>query len=167
MIDKTSPPAAMAVRTEGRYQHRLQVGVHELTVDEPTRFGGFDAGPTPYGLLSAALAACTSMTLHFFAAKRGLGLPPFRVEVRHEKIHAQDCMDCLRGAGSKIDRFERRILFDGFVDTATQAAVIEIANRCPVDVTLRSQASVETRVAIGIVAAPPALVDSWTRDRAL
>ena len=40
----------------------IAAGSHRLHADEPAGVGGTNRGPTPYGLLSAALAACTSMT---------------------------------------------------------------------------------------------------------
>jgi uncharacterized OsmC-like protein len=155
MSDAGEPRAAVAVKAEGgRYQHEVEVGGHRIVVDEPTRFGGLDAGPTPYDLLSAALASCTAMTIHFFAARDRLVLPPFRVEVRHQRVHARDCLDCVEGASGRIDRFERRIVLQLPVDRPTEEALLHIAGKCPVDVTLRSNASVGT--AIGIDADPSA-----------
>ncbi len=48
---------------EGRLQQAILAGPHRLIADEPKALGGDDTGPTPYGLLLAALGACTTMTL--------------------------------------------------------------------------------------------------------
>ena len=147
MSEMPRNPAAVARKsTEGRFLHTVQMGAHSIVADEPGRFGGLDAGPSPYDLLSAALAACTSMTLHLFAEGRKLVLPPFQVEVRHEKIHAEDCLGCVEGGKAKIDRFQRRIIFDGPIEEGVGALLLRIADKCPVDITLKSTASVLTRL---------------------
>lgn len=38
-------------------RHRVRIGPHRLTVDEPEAAGGTDTGPTPVELLLAALGA--------------------------------------------------------------------------------------------------------------
>ncbi|HET7361045.1 MAG TPA: alpha/beta fold hydrolase, partial [Salinimicrobium sp.] len=42
---------------------QIKAGEHYFLADEPESEGGNDYGPTPYELISAALAACTSMTI--------------------------------------------------------------------------------------------------------
>lgn len=141
-------PAAIAVRGEGAFQQHVSIGGHRITADEPLALGGLDTGPTPYDLLTAALATCTAMTLVFYANRNGVALPPFRVEVRHQRVHAQDCADCANSDQARVDRFERRILFDSPIDEATSATVARIANKCPVDLTLKSPATVATSILV-------------------
>ncbi|MBV8195881.1 MAG: OsmC family protein [Candidatus Dormibacteraeota bacterium] len=64
-----------------RYAQTIRVGHHTLTSDEPPALGGGDAGPSPYGLLLASLAACTSITLAMYAAKKEWELGPVHVEL--------------------------------------------------------------------------------------
>ncbi|MEM6944803.1 MAG: alpha/beta fold hydrolase, partial [Pseudomonadota bacterium] len=45
------------------FLQNLALGGHRMLADEPKRLGGTGQGPTPYQFLSAALAACTSMTI--------------------------------------------------------------------------------------------------------
>ena len=79
---------------EGLYAHRIVAGGHLLRADEPASIGGRDTGPTPYGLLLAALGSCTSMTVRMYAERKKWPLERVRVGLNHEKIHAQDCADC-------------------------------------------------------------------------
>lgn len=118
---------------------------HEWLADEPVDVGGTDLGPTPYDLLSAALASCTSMTLQLYARRKGLALDEAIVRVRHEKIHAEDCAQCETREG-RIDRFERAIVLKGELDRAARARLLEIADRCPVHRTLSSEIVIETRL---------------------
>jgi putative redox protein len=51
--------------------------------DEPAANGG-DAGPSPFGLLLSALAACTAMTLRMYAEGKGRALATIKVEIRYD-----------------------------------------------------------------------------------
>lgn len=121
---------------------------HALTADEPAEVGGTDLGPSPYGLLSAALAACTTMTLRMYANRKQWPLDQATATVRHEKIHAADCADCTSsddaGIGAKIDVFHRELTIAGELDDAQRARLLEIADRCPVHRTLHGEIKVRT-----------------------
>ena len=57
---------------QGKFQAMVSSGQHRLIADEPVSYGGFDSGPSPYDYLSAALGACTVMTLRMYADRKGL-----------------------------------------------------------------------------------------------
>src|SRR5438309_1524605 len=78
----------------GKFQQEIAIGPHRLLADEPTSVGGEDSGPTPYELLTAALGACTAMTVRLYADQNKLPLERVRVNLRHNKIHASDCSEC-------------------------------------------------------------------------
>jgi putative redox protein len=130
---------------EGLVQE-IDAGRHRLLADEPVEKGGTDAGPDPYGLLCAALGACTSMTLRLYARNKGWPLLGVTVVVRHEKIYAVDCAECETKEG-RIDRLQREIALVGPLDGAQRQRLLEIANRCPVHRTLTSEVRIETRLA--------------------
>jgi len=123
--------------------HTIRAGRHELRADEPARLGGTDTGPTPYDLLLAALGSCTAMTLRLYADARGWPLEGVRVELRHEKIHAEHCASCETQAG-KLDRIERTVHLEGPLDDDQRRRLLEIADRCPVHRTLESEVLIET-----------------------
>jgi putative redox protein len=50
------------------------VGASEFPVGGPDGIGHVSAGPNPYDLLSASLAACTAMTVRFQAKRQKLPL---------------------------------------------------------------------------------------------
>jgi putative redox protein len=107
----------------GRFQTRLELPGGAILADEPAEVGGLGSGPTPYQLLSAALAACTSMTLRLYAERKGWDLPPFHVEVSHSFVTPRD-------------RFDRHIVFSHPLSPEWRARLLEIADRCPVHRTL-------------------------------
>ncbi len=141
------PPAEGAVEVRetgtGRFQQEVRVGHHRLVADEPTSVGGDDAGPSPYDLLAAALGVCTSMTVRMYAAHKQLPLEGVGVEVCHAKVHAQDSE---RGGSAKIDRLTRRLTFEGSLDDAQRARLLEIADRCPVHRTLERENEIVTEL---------------------
>jgi uncharacterized OsmC-like protein/alpha/beta superfamily hydrolase len=131
----------VAVTGSQGYQTRIQAGPHVLVADEPASVGGEDTGPTPYGLLSAALAACTSMTLQMYARRKKIRLDEARVAVTHQKIHARDCESC-ETADGKVDQFARRITLKGEMTADQRARMLEIADLCPVHRTLHGEVEI-------------------------
>ena len=79
---------------QSKFQNIVQAGPHRLFSDEPASVGGADTGPSPYDLLSAALGACTSMTLRMYADFKKLPLGAVTVDISHDKVHARDCAEC-------------------------------------------------------------------------
>lgn len=130
---------------EGRYALDLFAGPHRLRADEPREAGGDDTGPSPYELLSAALASCTAMTLRMYAERKGWRVGRIHVAVRHEKIHARDCAECETRVG-RIDRFERVVEIEGELPQVQRERLLEIADRCPVHRTLTGEVRIETRL---------------------
>lgn len=130
----------------GKFQQRVRIGRHSLLADEPERYGGLDSGPGPYDYLSAALGACTTMTMRMYAERKGIEADRFSVRVSHGKVHAEDCVDCGEGREGRIDRFERLIRIEGEVDETTRQRLLEIADKCPVHKTLEAGSAVVTRL---------------------
>ena len=118
-------------------------GGHALIADESASYGGTDKGPSPYDLLSAALASCTTMTLRMYARHKKLDLQSSTVRVKHSKIHAQDCEDC-ESANGKIDEFQRELTVEGNLTVEQWQRLLEIADKCPVHRTLHSEVKVRT-----------------------
>ncbi len=117
-------PAAL-----GDFQTAIDVRGIRIVADEPVEVGGDGSGPTPYELLSAALAACTSMTLRMYARRKGWVLPPFSVSVTHAIVPDG-------GDGRPRDRFNRYVAFDDAIDPEQRLKLLEIADKCPVHRTL-------------------------------
>jgi putative redox protein len=139
-------PADGAVRVAesgpGRLTQHISARRHRLTADEPHPVGD-DAGPTPYDFLLAALGACTSMTVRMYADRKQWPLERIVVDSRHSRIHANDCAECETATGM-VDRIERDITLIGPLDADQRAKLLDIADRCPVHRTLRSEVSIQT-----------------------
>jgi len=111
---------------------------HGFVADEPQEDGGDDLGPTPYELLTAALGACTAMTLQMYARRKGIPLHEVAVQVEHERTYARDCADCEEPKDGKIDVIRRKIVLRGPLDEAQRQELLGVAARCPVHKTLRA-----------------------------
>ena len=123
------PVAADAEAEEtglGKFQLALRSGGSRWLADEPATVGGLGSGPTPYNLLSSALAACTTMTLRHYADSKGWPVTRIRTAVSHQKDKV----------ASPPDVFSRRVSIDGTLTQAQRAQLLDMAQRCPVHRTL-------------------------------
>jgi len=116
-----------------------------LVADEPIAVGGTNTGPTPYDYLTAGLGACTAMTLRMYADRKKWPLEEAVVHLSHGKIHAADCQACESKEG-RVDRIEREVTLVGDLDAAQKQRLMEIADRCPVHRTLKSESMIDTRL---------------------
>ncbi|WP_373055980.1 alpha/beta fold hydrolase [Zunongwangia sp. H14] len=124
---------------------QIKAGPHNFIADEPVNIGGDNFGPTPYELLSAGLAACTSMTLQMYARRKKWHLKNVETHVDYTRQHAADCENCEKN-DSKIDTFLREIIIDGEVNEKQKAKLLEIADKCPVHKSLTGKIQVKTKL---------------------
>jgi len=135
----TEPRSVVVTETGvGKFQQTIRAGRHSLVADEPVDVGGLDSGPGPYDLLLAALGACTSMTLRLYADRKQLPLERTSVKLTHSRIHAADCETCETKEGM-LDRIDKDITVEGPLDADARAQLLEIAEKCPVNRTLKSE----------------------------
>ena len=137
--------AQVIVSSEAGLAQEIVSGNHRWRSDEPAPFGT-DTGPAPYDLLLASLGACTSMTLRLYAKRKGWDLQRVIVRLQHSRIHAEDCADCETKEGF-LDRIDREIELTGRLDDAQKQSLLEIAERCPVHRTLKSEIDIRTSLA--------------------
>lgn len=143
-IPRTKHQVVANLGAEG-FTTQLKAGNHYLTADEPRSVGGNDFGPTPYDLISAALAACTSMTIQMYARRKEWALTNVETHVNYFKKHADDCTDCSSDS-AKIDFFERFVVIEGELDEKQRERILQIADRCPVHRTLHEKVKITTQM---------------------
>ncbi len=143
----SAEPGSVVARTYSTgFRTEIAAGDHAILADEPANVGGTNLGPSPYELLSSALAACTTMTLKMYAGFKKLDLESVTVRVVHDKIHADDCLDCENKTG-KIDEFRRELTLEGDLTDEQRERMLEIADKCPVHKTLHSEIKIRTELA--------------------
>ena len=116
-----------------RYRVDIASGLHKLVADEPQQTGGKDQGPTPYGLLLSALAACTSITLKMYCERKSWPLEKAEVELRFTRS----------GDESLI---ERTVTLFGPLGDEQRSRLAEIAERTPVTLTLKNGVQIRTEI---------------------
>jgi uncharacterized OsmC-like protein/pimeloyl-ACP methyl ester carboxylesterase len=141
-------PRQVVVREtrNSKFQQTVTVGPHHLVADEPAAAGGDDTGPGPYDFLLAGLGACTSMTMRLYADRKSLPVQRITVTLTHGKIHAEDCAECETHEGM-LDQIDRVIAIEGALDAEQRRKMMEIADKCPVHRTLKSEIRILTRTA--------------------
>lgn len=132
---------------QGKFLNHVVAGRHRSLADEPESIGGFDAGMSPYDYLAAALGACTTMTVRMYADHKKLPLDRVVVEVNHDKVHSDDSAAASGGARRRVDQFTRRLHLTGDLDDETRRRMLEIADRCPVHLTLHESSKIVTVLA--------------------
>ena len=142
-----SIPSSVAMATIGAPASPSDLGhlLGRMTEDIESR-GEANTGPTPYDYLVAALGACTSMTIRLYADRKQWPVEGVTVRLKHQKIHAEDCEQCETKSNGKIDSIEREIELLGPLGEAQRARLMEIADRCPVHRTLRSDIAIGSRL---------------------
>lgn len=144
MTDQHTSPGVVVVRgAADGFVQEIVAGAHVFASDEPAPVGGTDTGPTPYDLLLAALGSCTSMTLGMYARRKGWPLERVTVRLTHSRVHAEDCAAC-ETRDAKLTLIERTLNLEGPLDDEQRDRLVQIANRCPVHLTLTSTIEIRT-----------------------
>jgi len=118
-----------------RYTQKITTGKHTFFSDEPEELNGQDKGPAPFELLLSALGSCTSITLSMYAERKNIKLDVIHVRLNY--IPPND----IDGSSSRITR---KIHLEGDFTEEQHDRMLEIANRCPVHRTLRSNVDISS-----------------------
>jgi putative redox protein len=125
--------ASTTVDSEAGYAQTIESAGHRLSADEPKAAGGGDTGPAPYGLLLAALGACTSITLRMYAERKGWTLGQIHIELRHVK-------------NQDSEHIERDLRFGAALSDEQRGRLGEIAEKTPVTKTIKAGTAIQTRL---------------------
>jgi putative redox protein len=78
------------------------------------------------------------MTVALYARRKAWPLEEVIVRLSHSRIHAVDCAECETKAG-RLDRVDWTLQFRGDLAPEQRTRLLEIAQKCPVHRTLRSE----------------------------
>lgn len=141
-----TPPDVIVRGNAHGFLQKIEAGGHRLEADEPVSIGGSGAAPDPYEYLLAGLGACTSMTVGLYARRSKWPLEEVIVGLRHSRVHAKDCAECETASGM-LDRIDVEVEVTGPLSDEQRAKLLEIAHKCPVHRTLKSEIEIRVRPA--------------------
>jgi putative redox protein len=145
VLDLPAGTVTVTERGTGKFAQEIRMGNHVVYADEPLGTGD-DTGPNPYDLLLAGLGACTSMTVRMYADHKQIPLDHVSVQLHHDRVHVEDC-DPDANPGCRIEHIDRVISLGGALSDDQRAALLAVADRCPVHRTLSADKQILTTLA--------------------
>jgi uncharacterized OsmC-like protein/esterase/lipase len=136
MPSEGAPGAIASEIGAGLFETRITIGETQFTADEPAGVGG-GLGPTPFDLVCAGLAACTTMTLRLYADRKGIPLAHASAHVVHTR----------RKDAAPADHFARTLTLKGPLSDEDRLRLLAISERCPVDLALARGSEVTVALA--------------------
>ncbi len=100
----------------------IRIRHHSLLTDASTAEGGDDQGPSPHDLYDAALGACKSVTLMWYAKKKGIAVDDVRTEVTSDGSQER--------AG--VYKIHTKVVVSGTFSDTEFAQLVAAAEKCPV-----------------------------------
>jgi putative redox protein len=88
------------------------------------------------------------MTVALYARRKGWPLEEVIVRLSHSRIHAVDCAECETKTG-RLDRVDWTLEFLGDLAPEQRTRLLEIAQKCPVHRTLRSEVHIPAPSVVG------------------
>jgi putative redox protein len=119
-------------------RHEVRIGPHTLAADASIGDGGGGLGPNPHDLYDAALGACESLTVLWYAKRKGI--PVESIEVTVERDQSQE--------KTGIYRLDTKLKLGGKLTDAQRRELLAVASKCPV---YKLMTSVQTIIATSLV----------------
>jgi putative redox protein len=119
-------------------RHEVRIGPHILAADSSIADGGEGLGPNPHDLYDAALGACESLTVLWYAKRKGI--PVETIEVTIERDQSEE------KAG--IYRLASKLKLGGKLTDAQRLELLSVASKCPVH---KLMTSVQTIIQTSLV----------------
>jgi putative redox protein len=116
-------------------RHEVRVGPHVFAADASIAEGGEGLGPNPHDLYDAALGACESLTLLWYAKRKNIPLENVEVTVERDQSEER----------TGIYRLDTKLKLGGKLTDAQRRELLAVASKCPVHKLMTSvQTIIET-----------------------
>lgn len=131
----------------GLFSFCIESSEHRFIVDEPVDSGGDNLGMGPFDLLASSLAACTAMTLKYYAQHKKIDWGLFNVTVQARTTKNPE-------SGEAVLELVRNIYFEDALSDDLVYKATEIANKCPVHRALTGKIQLVTESFAGTLTPP-------------
>ena len=137
MSDTSDTGQMLASASMGASGFRVEVETEGRTIiaDEPASLGGADEGPSPFGLLYAALSSCVLITIRMYARRKEWALEGASIRLGPS-----------RRPGGPVESIRIELGLEGELTDEQRARLLDIAGKCPVHRTLEREVPIETRL---------------------
>jgi putative redox protein len=116
-------------------RHEVRVGPHTFAADASIGDGGEGLGPNPHDLYDAALGACESLTVLWYANRKGI--PVENIEVTVERDQSEE--------RTGIYRLRSKLKIGGRLTDGQRQELLSVASKCPISKLMTSvQTVIET-----------------------
>jgi putative redox protein len=116
-------------------RHEVRVGPHTFGADATIGEGGEGLGPNPHDLYDAALGACESLTVLWYANRKGIPVENIEVTVARDQSEER----------TGIYRLDTKLKLGGKLTEAQRQELLSVASKCPVHKLMTSvQTIIET-----------------------
>ncbi len=132
------PQSTVIVKTGKGYCSEAYTANHYFLVDEPIQSGGSDAGPSPSEYLSAALAACKTITARMYADRKSMPLEKITTRVHMKQENDAN--------GMKKSDFYVDLNLEGELTEQQRERILYIANKCPVQKVLEGEVKIHSKL---------------------
>lgn len=123
----------------------IEAGAQIMVLDETSILTGAKVGPDPYDYILSALGACTVITLHMYAQRKGWPLQRAEVILRHGRVHTKDCENC-EDQVSKLTQVTKQLRLIGDLTPDQRTRLKIISAKCPVQKTLEAGMHIVTEM---------------------
>jgi uncharacterized OsmC-like protein len=125
--------AKISTSYKGDMLFETQLGRHNVIIDVPPGMGGADRGPTPPEFFVASLGSCVAALVANYCNNSGLDASDLSVDVTFDKVEDP----------ARLSNVQVLINLPNAELNGRQAAILRVAERCPVHETICSMDSVE------------------------
>jgi putative redox protein len=106
----------------GHFAQQMGLGPHQLRADVAPALGGEATGPGPHELFDAALAACKTLTAHWYAKQKNLPLERVTVDVTRDDSQERQ----------GVYKLSVKVEFFGPLSPEQRQALYNAVGKCPV-----------------------------------
>ena len=118
-----------------RMRHEVRIGGYIFAADASANDGGDGLAPNPHDLYDAALGACESLTVLWYANRKGIPVETIEVTVERDRSEER----------TGTYRLDTRLKLGGKLTDEQRRELLSVASKCPVHKLMTSvQTIIET-----------------------